>query len=126
LGIGAAVAQPEFPLLHRHLARPECSAALPLEPPPFVHLPLDADALGGFLRARRERPSDCRSANRGYEFPPVYVDRHAVRRSIARSEVNPVGLRDAAEIERGFGAIASESNGGLIVTPSSLALTHRG
>ena len=40
-------------------------------------------------------------------------------------EVSPVGLRDAAEIERGVSAFAGEPDGGLIVTPSNLALTHR-
>ena len=40
-------------------------------------------------------------------------------------EVSPVGLREAAEIERGVSAFAGAPNGGLIVTPSNLALTHR-
>jgi putative ABC transport system substrate-binding protein len=40
-------------------------------------------------------------------------------------EVSPVGVRDAAEIERGVTAFARGSNGGLIVTPSGLAAVHR-
>ena len=40
-------------------------------------------------------------------------------------EVSPVGLRELAEIERGISAFAGAPNGGLIVTPSNLALTHR-
>ena len=40
-------------------------------------------------------------------------------------EVTPVGVRDAAEIERGIGTIARMSNAGLIVTGSSLAVVHR-
>jgi len=42
-----------------------------------------------------------------------------------RVEVNPVNLRDAAEIERAVAAFAGSSNGGLIVTASGLALVHR-
>ena len=40
-------------------------------------------------------------------------------------EVSPIGLHDAAEIERGITAFARGSNGGLIVTPSGLAIVHR-
>jgi putative ABC transport system substrate-binding protein len=40
-------------------------------------------------------------------------------------EVSPVGLHDAGEIERGVTAFARGSNGGLIVTPSGLAIAHR-
>ena len=39
-------------------------------------------------------------------------------------EVSPVGLRDADEIERGVTA-AGMSNGGLVVTPSGLAIVNR-
>ena len=42
-----------------------------------------------------------------------------------RVEVTPVNMRDAAEIERGITAFARESNGGLIVTTSGLAIRHR-
>jgi hypothetical protein len=40
-------------------------------------------------------------------------------------EASPVGLHDAGEIERGLTTFGRESNGGLIVTPSSLAIVHR-
>ena len=40
-------------------------------------------------------------------------------------EVVPVNLRDAAEIERTLGTFAQSANGGLIVTGSALATTHR-
>jgi putative tryptophan/tyrosine transport system substrate-binding protein len=40
-------------------------------------------------------------------------------------ELNPIGVRDADEIERGITAFASGSNGGLIVTGSPLPLLHR-
>jgi putative ABC transport system substrate-binding protein len=40
-------------------------------------------------------------------------------------EVSPIGLRDAAEIERGVTAFSRVPNGGLIVTPSGLAIVHR-
>jgi putative ABC transport system substrate-binding protein len=41
------------------------------------------------------------------------------------SEVSPVGLRDAGEIERGIMAFARGPNGGLIVTGSALTIVHR-
>src|SRR5262245_4298539 len=40
-------------------------------------------------------------------------------------ELSPVNLRDAGEIERGITAFARSANGGLIVTGSTLAATHR-
>ena len=40
-------------------------------------------------------------------------------------EVIPVNVRDAGEIERTVAAFARASNGGLIVTTSGLAATHR-
>jgi len=40
-------------------------------------------------------------------------------------EASPIGLHDAAEIERGVTAFARGSTGGLIVTPSGLAIVHR-
>jgi len=40
-------------------------------------------------------------------------------------EVNPVNVRDAAEIERTVAAFARTPNGGLIVTGSALAVVHR-
>jgi putative ABC transport system substrate-binding protein len=40
-------------------------------------------------------------------------------------ELTPVDVRDVAEIERAGTALARGSNGGLIVTSSALAITHR-
>jgi putative ABC transport system substrate-binding protein len=40
-------------------------------------------------------------------------------------ELTPLGVRDAGEIERGITAFARGSNGGLIVTASTLATLHR-
>ena len=40
-------------------------------------------------------------------------------------EVSPIGVRDAGEIERAIGVFARSSNGGLIVTGSTLAAVHR-
>jgi ABC-type uncharacterized transport system substrate-binding protein len=41
-------------------------------------------------------------------------------------ELRPVDVRDAGDIERTVTAFARESNGGLIVTSSALAIVHRG
>jgi len=40
-------------------------------------------------------------------------------------EVRPIGVRDADEIERAVTAFARSSNGGLIVTASTLTAVHR-
>jgi ABC-type uncharacterized transport system substrate-binding protein len=40
-------------------------------------------------------------------------------------ELTPAGVRDASEIERSITAFARSSNGGMIVTASTLTLTHR-
>ena len=40
-------------------------------------------------------------------------------------EVSPINVRDAPEIERGITAFARSGNGGLIVTTSALAASHR-
>ena len=40
-------------------------------------------------------------------------------------ELTPVGVSDAGEIERAVTAFARASNGGLIVTPVTLAIVHR-
>jgi ABC-type uncharacterized transport system substrate-binding protein len=42
-----------------------------------------------------------------------------------RVEVNPVNMRDTGEIERTIAAFAHSANGGLILTPSGLAIDHR-
>jgi putative ABC transport system substrate-binding protein len=41
-------------------------------------------------------------------------------------ETSPINVRDASEIERAITTFAATSNGGMMVTASSLALTHRG
>jgi putative ABC transport system substrate-binding protein len=40
-------------------------------------------------------------------------------------EATPLGVHDADEIERGITAFARTSNGGLVVTGSGLATSHR-
>ncbi|MGB8895475.1 MAG: ABC transporter substrate-binding protein, partial [Pseudolabrys sp.] len=48
--------------------------------------------------------------------------------SVAQSfgvELRPVDVRDPAEIERAIDAFARDPNGGMIVTPSGLAIVHR-
>src|SRR5262245_23672652 len=40
-------------------------------------------------------------------------------------ELKPVNIRDPAEIERGIAAFAASTDGGIIVTGSPLAVTHR-
>ena len=40
-------------------------------------------------------------------------------------EVSPIGLNDAREIEGGLDEFGREPNGGVIVTPSGLAIVHR-
>lgn len=56
------------------------------------------------------------------------IGQFAVIQSVAPSvgvDVSPIGLRDAAEIERGISALARSSNGGLIVTASAATVFHR-
>jgi putative tryptophan/tyrosine transport system substrate-binding protein len=56
------------------------------------------------------------------------IGEFAAIQSVAPSlgvEVSPVNVRDAGGIERAITAFAGTSNGGLIVTGSGLALTHR-
>src|SRR5262249_23092772 len=52
----------------------------------------------------------------------------AALQSVAPSfgvELRPIGVLDADEIERGVGAFARDSNGGLIVTANPLTAVHR-
>jgi putative ABC transport system substrate-binding protein len=56
------------------------------------------------------------------------IGQFAVIQSVATSvgvEVSSVNVRDVTEIERAVGAFARSSNGGLIVTASSLTSIHR-
>ena len=59
---------------------------------------------------------------------PAGIGQFAAIQSVAPSvgvEVSPVNVRDAGEIERAIAAFARSSNGGLIVTASTLAQVHR-
>ena len=59
---------------------------------------------------------------------PAGVGQMAAAQAVAQStgvELQPIGMRNMAEIERGIGALAREPNGGLIVTASSAAAIHR-
>ena len=59
---------------------------------------------------------------------PAGTAQFGVIQALARTvrvEVRPVGLQDPSEIERGIIEFAREPNGGLIVTPSGLAIVHR-
>jgi ABC-type uncharacterized transport system substrate-binding protein len=56
------------------------------------------------------------------------IGQFAVIQSVAPSfgvEVSPINISDATEIERGISDFAREANGGLIVSASALAITHR-
>src|SRR5262245_9774502 len=56
------------------------------------------------------------------------IGQYAAIQSVAPSlgvELRPVGVRDPAEIERTIDAFARDPNGGMIVTPSGLAIVHR-
>ena len=56
------------------------------------------------------------------------IGQFAVVQSVAPSlgvDVRPIGLRDAAEIERGIANLARFTNAGLIVTASAAAVFHR-
>ena len=56
------------------------------------------------------------------------IGQFAVIQSVAPSagvEVIPIGVRDAAEIERDVSAFARSSSDGLIVSTSALAVVHR-
>jgi putative ABC transport system substrate-binding protein len=56
------------------------------------------------------------------------VGQFAAIQAVAASfgvELNPLDVRDAPEIERAVTAFAREPNGGLIVTLSGLAISHR-
>jgi ABC-type uncharacterized transport system substrate-binding protein len=53
------------------------------------------------------------------------IGQFAVIQSVASSEVSPVNVREAGEIERAIAAFARSPNGGLVVTSSALAVRHR-
>ena len=59
---------------------------------------------------------------------PSGIGQWAIIQAAARSfgvDVRPVGVRDTDEIERDVAAFARSSNGGMIVTGSSLSAVHR-
>ena len=59
---------------------------------------------------------------------PAGIGQFAVIQSVAPSlgvDVRPIKLRNTSETERAIAAFASQPNGGLIVTSSALAVTHR-
>ena len=56
------------------------------------------------------------------------IGQFAIIQSVAPSlgvEVSPINMSDATEIERGISDFAREADGGLIVSASPLAITHR-
>jgi putative ABC transport system substrate-binding protein len=56
------------------------------------------------------------------------IGQFAAIQSVAPSlgvEVSPINMSDATEIERGISDFAREANGGLVVSASPLAVTHR-
>jgi putative ABC transport system substrate-binding protein len=56
------------------------------------------------------------------------VGQFAAIQSVAPSlgvEVSPINISDATEIERGISDFAREANGGLVISASPLAITHR-
>jgi putative tryptophan/tyrosine transport system substrate-binding protein len=59
---------------------------------------------------------------------PTGVGQFGVIQAMAPSlkvDITPVNMRDPGEIERGITAFASAGNGGLILTPGPLAISHR-
>src|SRR5262249_3901416 len=59
---------------------------------------------------------------------PTGVGQFSVIQAVApsfRVEVNPISIRDAAEMERAVTAFARSTNGGLILTASGLAVRNR-
>ena len=59
---------------------------------------------------------------------PSGIGQFAIIQSVAPSlgvEVSSINVRDAGEIQRAVAAFARSQNGGLIVTPSALAVAHR-
>jgi putative tryptophan/tyrosine transport system substrate-binding protein len=73
-------------------------------------------------------PSMTRTAVLRDSTNPAGSGQFGAIQAVARSsgvEVTPIGLRDADDIDRGLMAFARRTNGGLIITPSSLAIVHR-
>ena len=56
------------------------------------------------------------------------IGQFAIIQSVAPSlgvEVSPINISDATEIERGISDFAREANGGLVVSATAVAITHR-
>ena len=89
----------------------------------------DYNLSGKWLELLKELIPDLRRAGvlRESAFP-AGIGQFAVIQAVAPSlgvDVRPIGLSDAAEIERAIGAFASAPAGGLIVTAGPLSIAHR-
>ena len=74
-------------------------------------------------------PSVRRAAVLRDSLNPAGMAQYGTIQAVASSvgvEVSPINVRDAAEIERAVAAFARSANGGLVVTGSASATTHRG
>ena len=87
------------------------------------------DISGKWLELLREiAPHTVRTAALRDPSNPTGTAQFGAIQALGRAlgiDVTPIGLRDAAEIERGIGEFAARSNGGLIITPTGLAIVHR-
>jgi putative ABC transport system substrate-binding protein len=83
---------------------------------------------GKWLELLKEiAPSVTRAAVLRDAVNPAGIAQFGAIQATAQSlgvEVNPVSIRDAAEIERSVAAFAGSANGGLIVTPSAGTSVH--
>jgi putative ABC transport system substrate-binding protein len=73
-------------------------------------------------------PSVKRAAVLRDSLNPAGMAQFATIQAVASSvgvEVSPINVRDASEIERAVAAFARSTNGGLVVTGSASATTHR-
>ncbi len=73
-------------------------------------------------------PSVKRAAVLRDSLNPAGMAQFATIQAVASSvgvEVSPINVRDASEIERAIAAFARSTNGGLVVTGSASATTHR-
>jgi putative ABC transport system substrate-binding protein len=90
--------------------------------PPDLWITNTAWAENGWNCSNRSRPASPGRRSSGIRPSPPGSANSALSRSLHR---HPVDVRDSAEIERAVTALARGSNGGLIVTGSALAITHR-
>ena len=84
---------------------------------------------GKWLELLRDRAASCASGctarSRGRVRAWLVRCRSSYRHTPLRTELTPLDVRDAGEIERGVTGFARISNGGLIVTGSAAAFGHR-